>query len=207
MNLKVNDTVILKSSCEIPDTPSAPRFGGRCGMVYGTVMKVLTGEHDSNLHRALVKWSNGHSWNFKERDLALVGSSNPPMVDPTEGVYVFLRSTPGVEGLRMGMVSEDFEPGIPAEKSAWVCIQTMSTVPTSYTEADVLSQLSTHLPIASTHSTRLEAINHVLSTNRFPLVTASEVEKVPLFRSLQEARQSEGSCRDRGYLIFTLPSE
>lgn len=207
MHLKINDTVILSSASLIPDSQSTPHFGGKFGMIYGTVQKLVTNDHDATFHRAVVKWGNGRSWNFKESDLTVVDTQNPPRVDPKEGIYLFLRSTSGIDGLRMGMVSEDFEPGIPAQKSSWVSIQTMSTVPPSYSEDDLLSQLSTHLPIATTHDTKVEAVNQILTTNRFPLVTASEVERVPLFRTIQEARQSEGSCRDRGYLLFTLPSE
>lgn len=207
MHLKVNDTVILPSSTLISDSPSTPHFGGKFGMIYGVVQKVVTNDHDETFHRAVIKWNNGRTWNFKESDLTKVDSTNPPFVEPRDGIYIFLRATPGVEGLRMGMVSEDFEPGVPANRNAWVSIQTMSTVPPSYSEDDLLSQLSSHLPVATTHDTKVEAVNQILSTNRFPLVTASEVERVPMFRTIQEARQSEGPCRDRGYLIFTLPSE
>ena len=207
MKLKAKDTVILRPDCGMPDTLATPHFGGKYGKIYGVVNKILTGEHDPALHRAEVRWSTGCGWKCKESDLTVINTSAIQMVEPKDGLYIFLRPTPGTDGLRIGMVSEDFEPGVAQQSTDWVCIQTMSAIPPALSEEEVLSHLSTHLPVTSTHATKVEAVNQVLSTNRFPLVTASEVEKVPLFNSLQEARQSEGSCRDRGYLIFTLPSE
>lgn len=206
MKLKVNDTVIIHASATISDTISTPHFGGKHGMLYGTVQKLITNNHDASFHRAVVKWSNGHTWNLPESDLSVVDSSNPPRVDPKEGLYIFLRPTKMFGGLRMGMVSEDFEPGLaPTQKNSWVSLQTKAPVPEKFTEDELLTQLSNHLPVASTHDTKIEAVNQILMANSFPAINASEVERVPLFPTIQDARASEGDCRDRGYLIFTLP--
>lgn len=206
MNLKVNDTVILSPVATISDTASTPHFGGKHGRVYGTVQKVITNDHDATFHRAVVKWDNGHTWNHSENDLILVDLNNPPRVSPKDGIYLFLRPNKTFGGLRIGMVSEDFDPELASShKTSWVSISTKSPIPDKVTEEELLSKLATHTPIYFTHDTKLEAVNQILMSSGFPEVPESEISQVPIFRTMQDARDSEGDCRERGYLLFTLP--
>jgi hypothetical protein len=219
MHLKVNDLVILHAMSGATDSLTCPIFGGKFGGVYGRVVKLQTGDHDPTKHTVEVHWSNGHRWQFKEHQLRSVDPLHPPtmtavipppagqdmLVPPQEGLYIFLRPSSSFSGLRVGMISEDFQPGKVNSTDAWVSIATHTPVPEDICEEQLLSRISSLRPVMGTHDTCLDAVNTVLHYNGFAPLVQCEIEKVPLFTTFQAAKRSEGTCRDRGFLLFTLP--
>lgn len=220
MHLKVNDIVILHSLSGVTDSLTCPIFGGKFGGIYGRVVKLITHDHNPTNHSLEVHWSNGHRWQFKEHQLRIVDPTKPPtmpaiipppagmemMVPPQEGLYIFIRPSSAFTGLRVGMISEDFKPGILSKKDSWISILTHTSVPEDICEQQLLSQISTLRPVMGTHDSCIEAVNSVLTYNGFASLAQCEIDKVPMFTTFQAAKRSEGTCKDRGFLVFTLPN-
>ena len=91
MKLKINDTVILSPDYPHPESLCAPIWGGQFGYLTGTVMALITHDHDAKNHVARVRWSNGETNGFQEHWL--------------------MRSTPDIQD-----VAKDFALEVPLDE-------------------------------------------------------------------------------------------
>lgn len=211
MQLKCNDRVFLNRDAPVADTPATPKFGGKFGMVYGTVTKVITGSHDPTKHNARVDWDNGHKWNLAESFLTVVTPSTAPLVSPTEGIVLFMRPTDGFQGVKIGLVADDFTPS--STDKTWVSIKTRRTISVSLLdEKNLYETMFSMQPECSNHTCSITAVNSILHENGFPPVRLADIQKLPLFQSFSEALQNEatGDSRlagTRGYVMFTIPQQ
>lgn len=85
------------------DTPETPIWGGRFGMLSGTVTKCFTHKHDPSEHRAQVEWSNGKTIALGDEHLSFLSESErlySMLWKEREGianhdVYVLIRTDSG----------------------------------------------------------------------------------------------------------------
>lgn len=205
MQLLVGDIVFLRPDAPMADCKSAPKFGGSNGMVYGMVSKVLTGSHDKTMHRARVDWDNGKSAQFLEAHLHKVErDAPPPVVAPHEGYVILLRPTDMYSGVRIGMVSQD--KNTTRSNEAWTALATKKPIPGNTQLEQLQDVIGELLPTFGSYYSAIEAVNSVLLMSGFPAATYPDIMRVPLFRSIDDARRNEGAIQRRGYLIFTIPT-